>query len=116
VDGDVIALIDSNGQLVAIVASIAGVDMTGLRIVDPVPEPIIDYVWDTGSQVFVTRPPTAHEQTQADLDADPRWQSMRTATPAQVDNWLTANVTDLASARRVLKLLILAVQLLARTR
>ena len=104
----------SDGVFVAAVESTDGYD---LALYDARPLPPGDpsqWAWD-GAQ-FVPRPPTAHEVTQADLEADPRWRAMKTATPAQVDTWLTGNVVDLASARRVLKLLILAVQLLAKTR
>ncbi len=46
--------------------------------------------------------------------ADPRWQALQAATPAQIDNWLAANVTTLAQARQVLRMLVLAVRRLAR--
>lgn len=46
--------------------------------------------------------------------ADPRWQAIQSATPQQIDNWLTANVTNVAQARQVLRVLILAVRRLAR--
>lgn len=42
----------------------------------------------------------------------PRRFAAENATPAQIEAWLTSNVTDLASARRVLKLLILALRAL----
>lgn len=45
---------------------------------------------------------------------DPRWQALQSATPAQIDNWLTANVTTIAQARSVLRLLLLAVRRLTR--
>lgn len=44
------------------------------------------------------------------LAADPRWHAIRTATPAQIETWLTANVTNLVQAHEVLKVLILAVR------
>ena len=49
-------------------------------------------------------------ETHATLDGDARWTAVRAATPAQIDAWLTANVTNLAQARDVLKLLLLAVR------
>ena len=99
---------------------VCGVDSTDgydLSLYDAVAMPAGDptrWAWD-GVQ-FAPRPPTPAEETEAALDADPRWQAMRTAKPAQVDAWLSSNVTDLASARRVLKVLMLAVQRLAKTR
>jgi hypothetical protein len=72
--------------------------------------------WAWNGTAIVQRAPTASEETNAALEADPRWQAMKSASPQQVENWLAANVTDLASARRVLKILVLAVQRLARTR
>lgn len=47
---------------------------------------------------------------QTALEADPRWQALQGATPQQIEDWLTANVTSLASARQVLKILLLAVR------
>ena len=104
----------ADSTLAAFVESTAGYD---LALYDAVAMPAgdpRDFTWDGAA--IVPRQPSAYEETQAGLDADPRWQAMKTATPAQVDTWLTDNVVDLASARRVLKLLILAVQLLAKTR
>jgi hypothetical protein len=43
-------------------------------------------------------------------DIDPRWAAIKAATPAQIDAWLTANVTNIATARDVLKTLLLAVR------
>lgn len=104
----------ASGELVAIVESTSGYDMTLYTTIVIVGDPL-SLRWDRALQQLVPRPPSAAETTQASLDADPRWQAMRTATPAQIEAWLTSNVTDLASARRVLKLLVLAVQILART-
>lgn len=105
----------ASGDLVAIVDSTAGYDMTRYTTVTVTGDPTA-WRWDKATQQLVPRPLSAGEVTQADLEADPRWQAMRTATPAQVETWLAANVTDLASARRVLKLLVMAVQIVARTR
>ena len=43
-------------------------------------------------------------------DNDPRWQQIVQATPAQIANWVEANVTNLATAKDVLVTLILAVK------
>ena len=104
----------SDGAHVANVESADGYDLALYDAVALPPGNPTQWAW-SGS-AFVTRDPTPQEATEAALTDDPRWQAMKTATPAQVDTWLTANVVDLASARRVLKLLILAVQLLAKTR
>lgn len=103
-----IAIINANGDCVAIVASTAGYDLTGMTLVDPVPEPLRDYVWDKSAQAFVARPPTPSEE----FNADSLWPALRTATPAQIEAWLTNNVTNLAEARRVLKLILLALRAL----
>lgn len=103
-----IGLIDANGDCFAIVASTAGYDLTGLTLVDPVPEPLADYVWDSAQQAFVPRPPSPGE----DFEADTLWPALRTATPAQIEAWLASNVTNLAEARRVLKLILLALRAL----
>jgi hypothetical protein len=109
------AIIDGNGDCLYIVHSTDGYDLTGLAVV-AVPDPARDYAWDKATQTFVPRPLTPAEETAAAMEADPRWQAMKTATPAQIEAWLTANTTTLAEVRRVLKILILAVQMLARTR
>ena len=104
----------SDGVHVANVESTDGYD---LALYDAVALPAGDPTqWAWNGSAFVTRTPTPQEATEAALTDDPRWQAMKNATPVQIDSWLAANVTDLASARRVLKLLILAVQLLAKTR
>lgn len=45
-------------------------------------------------------------------EADARWMAIKNATPAQIETWITNNVTDLASARTLLKTLVLAVRAL----
>lgn len=110
-----IALIrKSDGAWVAAVASTDGYDLTLYDAVELPPGDPTQWAWNGAA--FVTRDPTPAEATEAALADDPRWQAMRNASPAQVEAFLTGNVTDLPSARRVLKLLIIAVQLLARTR
>jgi hypothetical protein len=50
-------------------------------------------------------------QTRKDADslaADTTWAAVSTATPAQIDTWLNSNVSNLADARRILRLLIIA--------
>lgn len=100
--------------MVCAVYSTDGYDAALYDFVDMPPGDPTQWRWD--GSTFVQRDPTPAEETAAALDTDPRWQAMKSASPAQIDTWLTANVTDLASARRVLKILVLAVQALARTR
>ena len=52
----------------------------------------------------------------AELKADSAIQALRTRTPAQVDAWIENNVTTLAEARTVLKILARILALLARER
>jgi hypothetical protein len=107
------ALIDeATNELVGIVISTSGIDLTGLRIVEPVPRPPHDYRWNPVTSEFDPRPPNAAE----DLKGDPFWTALRDATPRQIDNWLTGNVTNLAEARRVLKLILLALRALRARR
>lgn len=105
----------ATGELVAIVASTSGYDMTLYTTVEVTGDPT-QWRWDAQAKRLVPRSATPSEQTAAELESNPRWQAMKTATPAQVEAWLNNNVTDLASARRVLTLLVMAVQLLAKTR
>lgn len=49
------------------------------------------------------------------FEADPRWVALKGATPTQIDNWLTTNVTNITQARTVLRILILAVRKLIRS-
>lgn len=107
------ALIDSSGECFAIVYTTDGYDLTGVTIIDPVPEPERDYVWNKATQAFVPRPPTDAEKTRSDLGADPRWAALKNATGAEIDTWLQNNVTSLAQARQVLGLLLRAVRVLA---
>lgn len=102
-----------DGQLQAIVESTDGYDLTGITVRE-VSGDVRKLRLVAGE--FVERAPTPAEQTRTALDADTRWQAMKAASPEQIESWLTSNVNDLASARRVLKVLILAVQKLARTR
>jgi len=44
------------------------------------------------------------------FEADPRWIALKNATSAQIDTWLTSNVTNIAQARTVLKVLLLAIR------
>jgi hypothetical protein len=55
---------------------------------------------------------TVQSAVEAARDLDPRWAAIKSATPAQIDAWLTANVTNIATARDVLKTLLLAVRVL----
>lgn len=76
------------------------------------------------SQVNVTRvyqdqPPPPEEiratAFRAEADRIDLMTRLKTATPAQIDSWLTTNVTSLASARTVLGAIIKAIALDART-
>lgn len=103
-----IALINNaTGQCDAIVASTAGYDLTGYTQVEAPDDPA-NWRWVDGQ--WVARPPSLTEQDAEALDADTRWQAVLDATPEQIETWLTNNVTDLASARRVLKFLIVAIR------
>ena len=46
-------------------------------------------------------------------DADNKWQALMNATPSQIDNWMNSNITDLASARSLLRTLVYAVRYLS---
>lgn len=48
------------------------------------------------------------------LDGSALWAQLEAATPAQIATWLDNNVTDLASAREVLWLIVLALRSLHR--
>lgn len=109
------ALIDkASNTLAGITVEPSAYDLALYDVV-PIPDNNPDgWIWN--GTTLVARPARAIELTGAALDADPRWAALKSASPAQIDTWLDANVTDLASARRVLKILCLAIQLLARTR
>lgn len=104
------ALINADGTLAGIVHSLDGVDVRGLTVVESVPEPPHEFVWNVATQAFVPRPPTRIEASRADLRADAFWTQLQDATAAQLDTWLANNVTDMASARRVLKFVLLSVR------
>lgn len=103
----------ADSTLDCIVDSTDGYDLTEFNVVE-IPGDPMDLRWD-GAQ-FVQRDPTPAEESDAALEADVRWQQLKGASPQQIETYLTQQVTDLASARRVLKILVLAVQRLARTR
>jgi hypothetical protein len=65
---------------------------------------------------FTQRNLTAAEQSRVEIEADQLWAQLDTATPQAIQSWLTANVTDLASARRVLRFILLALKLLRSSR
>lgn len=50
----------------------------------------------------------------ATLRGDNALRALIRSTPAQIDAWCTANITDLASARNAIRLLARAVSILAR--
>lgn len=103
---------------VALVESTDGYDLTVWRVAaSGVPDPnAARLVWDRAAKAFVPRAPRPAEVTAAAIEADARWAALRGASPEQIDAWLATNVQTLQDARRVLRLLILAVQTLARTR
>lgn len=103
----------SDNALESIVESTAGYDLALYLVVDVAGDPH-SLKW-TGA-ALVPRDPTPAEETDAALEADARWQALKNASPAQIDAWLAGNVTSVAQARQVLKILTLAVQRLARTR
>jgi hypothetical protein len=111
-----IGLIDkASRDLVAIVNSTDGYDLSLYDTVEVTGDPR-EVRWNKATEQLVPRPPSPAEETDGALAADPRWQALRGASPAQIDAWLTNNVTNLAQARQVLKFLLLAVQKLAATR
>lgn len=58
--------------------------------------------------------PTQEALDQAAAAAYPKLAALRNMAPAQVQAWVDANVTDLASARDAIKTLAIAVSVLAR--
>jgi hypothetical protein len=82
-----------------------------------VPDPMLPVVLDV-AYVDPNSPAeiesAARKQIRNALRVDAAVQALRTRTPAQVDSWIDANVTDLASAREVLKILARVLALLAR--
>lgn len=111
-----LTLIDKvSRQVVAVVASTDGYDLALYDTAAPPPN-TLEWRWDVASESWQPRPPTPLEETEADLAASPRFQALKEATPAEVDAWLDANVTDLASARRCLAVLVKAIQVALRTR
>ena len=60
--------------------------------------------------VNVPVPPTAQRKLDAQQNA--LLQQLMTATPSQIDAWLTGNVTTLAQARTVLSAMLLALRYL----
>jgi len=108
------ALIDSNGDVQQIVFSTDGYDLTGMTVIDNVPVPPHEYVWNKLTQAFEPRPPTPAEEITLALFSDPRWRALQAATPAQIDAWLAANVTTLARVQDVLKVLLLVARTIRR--
>jgi hypothetical protein len=45
-------------------------------------------------------------------DGDSKWQALENATPAQIDTWVDNNVTTLAQARELFKLILKAIRVL----
>jgi hypothetical protein len=66
------------------------------------------------SATIFERPKTADEIDREAVEAYPKLTTLKTSTPAQVQAWVDANVTDLASAKDAIKTLAVAVGFLAR--
>jgi hypothetical protein len=81
----------------------------------PDPLPVVPHVVTPAEQAALDEL-AARDAIRAELRLDAAVQALRTRTPAQVDAWLDANVTDLSSARAVLKILARILALLARER
>lgn len=103
----------SDNELLAIVSSLDGYDMSLYTIREDIPANHTDWVWSKGTSSWVPRTPTDSEATRAALLQDQRWAALRNASGAQIDAWLESNVTNLAQARQVLGLLLRAVRVLA---
>lgn len=103
----------ATNELVAIVERTDGYNLNDFDVVNVTGDPGA-WKWDKQSRALVPRDPSALELVENALGSDPRWTALRTATPAQVAQWMQTNVTTLAEARSVLVLLALAVQRLAR--
>ncbi len=104
---------ESTGELVQIVHDLAGIDLTGLNVIDPVPEPVHEYVWDAIAQEFTARPPSQNELARAAIDTDASWGAIDAAAcDDTLDAWLESNVTTISGARAVLRSLIVAVRAL----
>lgn len=99
---------------VIVVATPDGYDLSEWTVIDTAtedPAPL-GRVWDKATRTWIARTRPATELARDALNADAFWSALDDAMPAQIDAWLVANVTDLASARRVLKMLLLAVRFL----
>jgi hypothetical protein len=72
------ALINTSGELVQIVHGLDGIDLTGLTVVDPAPEPTHEYEWDVPTQTFTPAPSIRMYQRMLDETVD----QMRARYPA----------------------------------
>lgn len=97
----------SDNTLQEFVHSTEGYDLALFDVVSGVEDPL-RLEWNGAA--LVEAPPPVQDTARDAMQADQLWSSLQTATPQQVEQWLAANVTDLASARRVLKFLLLAIQ------
>jgi hypothetical protein len=59
---------------------------------------------------LISVPPTVEHADAVAAFNDPIWATLATATPAQIDTYLTNNVTTLAQARVVLRIFALALR------
>jgi hypothetical protein len=87
----------------------------GFSVVDGAPTPIYEDIPDS---VILERQAeedhrTAYQQNFEALKNNIQARQLLKATPAQIDNYIETNVTNLASAKEVLKLLAKAVSVLA---
>lgn len=116
-----IALIDNaTNEIVVIVESIDGYDMTGLRE-EPGPSDLNTQMWDSTTSGWVTKPPTSFEETKGAWNANSDWVLLKNASPTQINNWVDTNINALDletinNLKRVTKLTLLAIQTLAKSR
>lgn len=86
------------------------------------PDPTnVDYqaflVWQAAGNVptpYVAPPPTQDQLDVAAAKAYAKLTALKTMTPAQIQAWVTANVTTLAAAQDAIATLAIAVAILAR--
>jgi len=87
--------------------------VTAGNIADPL---IVPVHVPSAAEIAALAELAAQAAIRAELKADAAVQALRNRTPAECAAWIDANVTDLASARAVLKILARILALLARER
>jgi hypothetical protein len=80
----------------------------------PDPAPIVTPPAPSAEELAQAAELAEREQLRTQLRADAAIRALATRSPAQVDQWLDTNVTSLASAREVLKILARVIAYLAR--